>query len=187
MIGKARTQWLRRECLGAVPLLLGAALPAAAASFPANPCDMIRLLAPGQAPAPATLGDIAWLEGQWFGQMPNAVVDNVVMPARGGQMPSFVRALDGARNDHIVFYEMTVFVEVGTSITQRVKHFTPELSGWEAQSAYIDRPLVAKDNTSLYFDGSTFTRTGPDSYTVYHLNRNNGEEAGTIVVPFRRR
>ena len=41
-------------------------------------------------------------------------------------------------------------------------------------------------STSFYFDGATFSRTGPDSFTVYFLNRSEGQERETLVIPFRR-
>lgn len=79
-----------------------------------------------------------------------------------------------------------MLAEVEGSLTNRVKHFSPQLAGWEAQEAYIDRPLVYRDATNLFFDGATYSRTGPDTFTVYFLNRSGGEERETIVIPFRR-
>ena len=79
-------------------------------------------------------------------------------------MPGFVRAVNPRG---VLFYEISVFVETAGSLSVRVKHFTPALAGWEAQDAYVDRPLVARDGDGFYFDGITFLRTGPDSFTVY--------------------
>ena len=115
--------------------------------------------------------------------MPFGPVEQTHLPPRFGQMPGFVRATNG---QGVVFYEIGLFAEVGGSLTVRVKHFTPALAGWEAQDGYIDRPLVAKDAASLYFDGITYTRTGPDTYVVYFLNRENGQERDTLVIPFKR-
>ena len=63
---------------------------------------------------------------------------------------------------------------------------TLELEGWEAREVYIDRPLVARDSTNFYFDGITYSRTGPDTYVVYFLNRSGTEERDTLVIPFKR-
>jgi hypothetical protein len=86
----------------------------------------------------------------------------------------------------VLFYEISVFLEVADSLSVRVKHFTPQLAGWEAQDAYIDRPLVAIEPGTFFFDGITFARSGPDAFTVYFLNRPNGVERETLVIPFRR-
>jgi hypothetical protein len=98
-------------------------------------------------------------------------------------MPSFVRALAG---DKVGFYEISVFAEAAGSVVNRVKHFTPELAGWEAQDAYAERALVERDGYDLYFDGLTIKRTGPDSFTVYFLEHRDGLEGDTLVIPFRR-
>ncbi len=145
---------------------------------------MIKLRTEG-SPAPrATIANMAWIEGHWIGEMPDGPVEHVVLSPRFGHLPGFVRAL-GDRSP--VFYEISVFAEAGDSLTVRVKHFTPELAGWEAQSGYVDRPLVDRDATNFYFDGITFSRTGRDSFTVYFLNRSEGQERETLVIPFRRK
>lgn len=180
-----QSQLNRRDCLsGLAGMVASVSAMAQCATAAANPRSMIRLLAKGQTPAPATLADAAWLEGHWVGEMPNAAVESIIYAKKAGQMPGFVRALQGGS---IMFYEIMVFGEVSNSLYQRVKHFSADLAGMEDRDAYVERPLVAKDETSLFFDGSTFTRTGPDSFTVYHLYREGDKEIETIVVPFRRR
>jgi len=180
-----QTQLNRRDCLsGLAGLVAVTSATAQGATTAANPRSMIRLLAKGQTPAPATLADAAWLEGHWVGDMPNAAVESMIYAEKAGQMPGFVRALQG---ESIMFYEIMVFGAVGNSLYQRVKHFSADLTGMEARDAYVERPLVAKEEGSLFFDGSTFTRTGPDSFTVYHLYREGDKEIETIVVPFRRK
>lgn len=145
---------------------------------------MIRLRSEDAAPPVARIGDLAWLQGHWIGGMPEGPVEHVILDARFGHMPGFVRALSP---DGVLFYEISVFMEVGQSLTVRVKHFTPALAGWEAQDAYIDRPLVAHERGTFYFDGITFDRESDDKFTVYFLNRPNGIEADTLVIPFRRK
>jgi len=162
--------------------LVLAPMPAAAQSE--DPRAMIRLADSGNAPVPATLADLAWLEGSWLGDMAGVAVEHEILGAAFGQMPTFVRALGGSE---IVFYEIAVFTEVGGSVSYRVKHFTPALAGWEARDAYVDRPLLGRVGTTLQFDGITFERTGADSFTVYFLDRGTDDrEEHTLVIPFRR-
>ena len=158
-------------------------LPSELMAHAANPRDMVKLRREGVPPPPASLADVAWLEGSWTGEMPFGPVEQTNLPARFSQMPGFVRATNGRG---VVFYELTLFAEINGSLTARVKHFTPALAGWEAQDEVIDRPLVAKDAVDLYFDGITYRRTGPNSYIVYFLNRENGQERDTLVIPFHR-
>jgi len=116
--------------------------------------------------------------------MPFGPVEQIDLPIAFGHMPSFVRAMN---DDGVVFYEMSLFAQVGDSLAQRVKHFTSNLEGWEAREAHLDRLLVDREGDTFFFDGITISRTGPDSYLVYFLNRDGDKELDTIVVPFRRK
>lgn len=167
-----------------VSWMLVAGSPALAETAAVSPRSMIKLLGKDASGPPTTIADLAWLEGYWIGDMPEGPVEHLILGPKFGQMPSFVRAV-GPRG--VIFYEISVFEQVGDSVTVRVKHFTPQLEGWEAQSASIDRPLVDRNETTLFFDGVTFSRTGQDSFTVYFLNRVGREERDTLVIPFRRR
>lgn len=153
---------------------------AAQATFPRS---MIRLHQPGRAGPAAKIKDLAWREGTWVGRMPRGPVEHVILSPRAGQMPSFVRALDGEK---VWFYEISVFAEHAGTLVSRVKHFTPELAGWEAQDAFVERRLVERDQAHLYFDGLTISRTGADSITIYFLERENGREGQTLALPFTR-
>jgi len=166
----------------AIAVLLVAA-PASAQH--ADPRSMIRLASEGAPAVQAAIGDLAWLEGSWVGDMEGVGVQHEILGSAFGQMPGFVRALGP---DNIAFYEITTFAEVGPSVSYRVKHFTPALAGWEPQDAYIDRPLLGREEATLFFDGITFQRTGADSFTVYYLDRTpEGAERATLVIPFTRR
>jgi hypothetical protein len=176
---------MTRTLVLAIALAMALPVCAATAATPAavNPRSMIKLHTTGQSSPPATLADVAWLEGRWIGEMPEGPVEHVILGPSFGHLPGFVRAVNP---QGVIFYEIWMLAEVGGSLTNRVKHFSPQLAGWEAQDAYIDRPLVDRDANSLFFDGATYSRTGPDSFTVYFLNRSGGEERETIVIPFRR-
>jgi hypothetical protein len=149
-----------------------------------NPRAMIKLATPGMAQPPATLADVAWLEGTWLGGMPDGPVEQVFQAPMFGQMPSFVRAWN---KRGIIFYEIAMFVEAKGSLTLRLKHFTSALAGWEDKESYIERPLIAREHDRLYFHRATYVRTGADSYTVYFLNMDGDREQDTLVIPFRRR
>lgn len=164
--------------------MLITASPSSAQVAATTPRSMVKLLTKGASGPPTSIADLAWLEGHWIGDMPEGPVEHVILDHRFGHMPGFVRAVSPSG---VIFYEISVFAQAGDSVTVRVKHFTPLLAGWEAQDAYIDRPLVDRDSKTLFFDGITFSRTGEDSFTVYFLNRSGQEERETLVIPFRRK
>lgn len=173
----------RRAFLGASSSLLVTTLLPEPATGQASARSFVKLATEGQTPPPATLADVAWLQGSWIGDMPEGPVEIVFMQPQFGQMPAFVRAIN---KDGIIFYEITTFVEIANSLVTRLKHFTSALAGWEDKDAYIERPLIAKDRNTLHFHRMTYVRTGPDSHTVYFLNMSGEQEGETLVIPFRR-
>lgn len=158
--------------------------PRSEAIEPVSPRSMIRLHQLGNAEPSVKIEELAWLEGTWIGRMPNGLVEHVILGPKAGQMPSFVRALN---DNDVWFYEISVFSEDAGTVVSRVKHFTPELAGWEAQNGFVERRLVEKDAANLYFDGLTISRTGPDSFIVYFLERDGSKEGQTLVLPFNRK
>ena len=56
---------------------------------------------------------------------------------------------------------MTI-VQVGASLEYRLKHFNPDLTGWEEKGQVVRFPLVAVEKDAWYFDGLTVRRDGPD-------------------------
>lgn len=70
---------------------------------------------------------------------------------------------DGA----VQFYELLLVQERDGSLVYRLKHFHPDLTGWEARAETVDFPLVRADAEGLWFDGLTFRRLGPDALEVW--------------------
>jgi len=117
------------------------------------------------APRPsATLADVAWIAGHWQGEALGGRVEEVWAPPMGGTMMGMYKLVNG---DSIVFYELMTVVEEAGSVTLRLKHFNPDLSGWEEKDASVSFPLVGLEPGALYFDGLSFQRLDPDTLRVY--------------------
>lgn len=165
--------------LGTIPILISSEVSAQEV----DPRSFVRRYNAGSKPVPASIGDVRWLEGHWIGKMPEGRVDQYFLPPAAGQMPSFVRSLN---DKGIIFYEIASFVERDGTIFIRLRHFTPDLIGWEDRSGAIERPLLAIEGGNLFFDRASFIRTGEDTYTVYFLNMEGAKERDTLTIPFRR-
>lgn len=102
----------------------------------------------------ARIDDLSWLVGRWTGQGLGGTAEDVIAPPSGGQMMGMFRhsKADGSVN----FYEFYVFAEKDGSLTQRLKHFSPALTGWEEKDAYVEFPLVKIGERAAYFDGLTY-------------------------------
>ena len=157
---------MRLFALAALAAALAAAAPVPAAA------QQTRSAIPGQASPPAALGDLAWIAGQWVGEGISGPAREVYSPPMGGAIAGhFVQA----KGDGIMFYEIITIAQVGPTITYRLKHFNPDLTGWEEKKEVREFRFVAREGDSWYFDGLTIRRVGPDAM---HAIVNVGQEDG---------
>jgi uncharacterized protein DUF6265 len=121
-------------------------------------------LSPGNQSPPATIADMAWLAGNWTCEALGGVAEEIWSAPRNGGMMGMFRLI---KNGSPVFYELLTLVEENGSLILRVKHFNPNMTGWEEKDKTIDFPLVAKEEGAVYFDGITFKRDGPDAAPIF--------------------
>lgn len=106
------------------------------------------LATPASAPP-----DPSWLVGQWRGGEGAVVYEERWEPARGGAMLGTFRYVQG---DAVRFYElMTIGPGADGVVTLRIKHFGPELTGWEASDAHVGFRLASGGPDELVFVGVT--------------------------------
>jgi hypothetical protein len=148
----------------AAVLLLGSETVAQDASGQAN---VLRLSSPEAMP-PATLEDVAWLAGHWQGEMFDGTAEALWSPPMGGSMMAAFRLVVEGR---VTFYEMISIVEEDGSLVMKIKHFHPDLTGWEEKDDMIEFPLVKVTPNEVYFDGLTYRRTGADTREGFLLVR----------------
>ena len=129
------------------------------AQQPDAPPVAVMQLAEDAVPPPATISDLAWLEGRWTGTGLGGLSEEVIAPALGGQMIGMFRqsASDGTPD----FYEFYHFAEENGSLILRIKHFNPDLTGWEEKDEREEFRLVALSDNAAYFDGLTFALIAP--------------------------
>lgn len=121
----------------------------------------IRTLTEGTISPPATLTQLGWLVGYWKGESMGGEVMDIVVPAAGGQMMAMFNHVNS--DDAVTFFEFYVIAEIEGSLMLRIKHFTPDLIGWESKDSYQEFPLVAAEDAAVYFDGLTFKMTDDDT------------------------
>lgn len=121
-------------------------------------------LTPGARSPRATLADVAWLAGHWVGPALGGEAEEIWSPPRGGSMMGMYRLVKGGKP---VFYELMTLVEEGDSLTLRLKHFNPDLTGWEEKQDSVAFPLVALGQGVVHFDGMSLRPEGGGGLTVY--------------------
>ncbi|MHA6718829.1 DUF6265 family protein [Sphingomonas sp. RS6] len=158
-----------------VPALIGLAMPLPQTAAP----PAVLTAAEVATPARATIADAGWTEGLWQGEVFGEAVEHRIMAPLGGQMPGLVRLSKDGRLD---FYEFSSFLETDGGLTYRNRHFDPSLVARQDRADYVDRPLLRHDADTLYFDGITFARDGPDAMTVvFQLTDQDGGRTRHVV------
>jgi hypothetical protein len=145
----------------------------AAAALAAQELE-VRTLAEGAASPPARVEDVAWLAGRWIGEGLGGCAEESLSPPVGGQMMGMFRQTkaDGS----LWFYEFYTIAPKGDSITMRLKHFNPDLTGWEEKDGFVEFPLVAIEKGAVYFDGLTYQRSGKVLRSAVSLGENGKGE-----------
>ena len=121
-------------------------------------------LSPDQKSPPATIADMEWYAGRWTGSGLGGLNEEIWSPPRDGTMMGMYRMIKDGKP---VFYELLLITEENGSLAIKLKHFHPDLRGWEERDASVRFPLVAKRDGRIYFDGMTFERIGADRVKVY--------------------
>ena len=111
---------------------------------------------PGSTPPPARIDAGAWLEGDWVGRGPGGTSEEAWLAPLAGNMASIHREM---RDGRVSFFEIVTLVEAGQSLAVQLKHFAPDLLGWEPKDKTIDFHLVRTAPGALYLDGMTYRRT----------------------------
>jgi hypothetical protein len=131
----------------------------------------VRTLTPGAASPAATVEQLAWLEGTWIGQGLGGETVEAYSPPLAGTIVGYFRFVKDGKP---VFYEIVTFVEEGGSVLMRLKHFHPNLVGWEEKDKSQEFKLVAIEGQAAYFDGQTVKREGDTLYSAVRIRARDG-------------
>lgn len=166
-----------------LPRMIAAALLMCAAPLTAQ---TIRSAQPGAAHAAARISDLAWLAGSWTGVAMGGEITETYSAPLGGRITGHFVLGDGKGG--VAFSELVDYVAQGNSLAYRVRHFNPDMTGWEDKTGKpVVFPLVAVEKDRWYFDGMTLERTGPDALTMWVRIGEGGEAKDTPFRMTRRR
>jgi len=156
-----------------------ALLSLALATAPAA-AQQTRSLGGGTSPA-ASIDQLAWLAGSWVGTGMGSDVTETYSAPLGGRITGHFAMADGKGG--VAFTELVDYVPAGQSLAYRVRHFNPDMTGWEDRTGKpVVFPLVAIEGNRWFFDGMTLERNGSDALTMWVRITEDGK---TQEVPFR--
>jgi hypothetical protein len=147
---------------------------------------LLALAAPVSANPSAKIVDLAWLEGSWEGEgIAGAPAVEVYSGAADGKMVGHFRQLkaDGT----VMFYELITIEEANGSLSYNLKHFGPDLTGWE-EKGEVRRFVLSKMRPGRWeFSGLTYEQTGPDAMTATVVTKEADGKEETLEFRFRRK
>jgi hypothetical protein len=132
----------------------------------------VRSLQPGAAPPAAHLGDLAWLEGTWIGTGFGGYTEESFSSPKGGAILATFRLV---KDDKPGFYEFFTIIQEDKSLVLRIKHFNPDLVGWEEKDKTVDFKLVALEPNAAYFDGLSYKRVGDKLFGAVLIGHGSGK------------
>jgi len=164
------------RALGALAVL-AAAVPAAA--------QETRVAVPGEATGTATLGDAAWLVGTWSGEgIEGAEAHESWLAPSGDTMVGLFVQETAAGG--IMFSEHMYLMEQDGSLVVKLKHFNPDLTGWEDKDGMITFRLIAAEPCALYFNALTYRCDGEGGMVVAVRMKSPKPEPQELVFRFKR-
>ena len=166
-------------------LRFGIACAAALMAHGAN-AQETRTAAADHVPPPAKIAEAAWLTGDWAGEgIAGAEAHETWLPASGGTMVGvFVQEKpDGS----IMFTEHMYLSEEAGSLIVKLKHFNPDLTGWEDKDGMVRFPLIAIEPCRAYFRSLTYRCDGPNGLLVAVRMKSEGDKVSELVFRFKRR
>jgi hypothetical protein len=117
----------------------------------------VRQLEPNQAPGKGNLENLSWMVGYWTGLGLGGECEEVWMPAVDGHMIGTFRMWE---NGKLVFSEFMNLVQEGESVSMKLKHFGPDLEGWEEKTEWTTFKLIEMTENKVWFHGLTIKRQG---------------------------
>ena len=113
---------------------------------------------------PLKVSEMHWMAGSWAGKaFGGDVRETWTVTDAGLMMGMYILE----KENKAVFYEFLIFQVVDGELRLRLKHFTPEMVGWEEKDKTVDFRFVKREGNRYYFRGLTFENAGKDSLNIY--------------------
>ena len=123
----------------------------------------------------------AWLEGAWVGDGFGGSSEEVwSAPSGDGTIMGSFRHLkaDGSLN----FYEFLVLDSTGL----RLKHFNPDLTGWEEKEDFVTFEMIALEENRIVLKGLIYERKSENEMEIRLQMRGKDGEKWTEVFSMKR-
>jgi hypothetical protein len=126
----------------------------------------------GDTMTDVTVDDLGFIAGRWEAEAFGGICEEVWNPPSGGSMVGMFKLV----KDHApVFYEIFIIAEDSAGLALKLKHFNPDLTGWEEKNDMVTFPFARLEDNKAVFDGLTFHRTAADTMLVTLTTEHDGK------------
>ena len=126
--------------------------------------------------------DFKWLAGSWVGNGFGGVSQEAWTEPTANSM---VGVYKHYQDDKITFYEFLNISETEGEISLKLKHFSPDMNGWEEKEDFVEFPLLRATATKIEFDGLIYELVDANKMEV-RLRLKQDEEINIEVFTFER-
>ncbi|MCA0132177.1 DUF6265 family protein [Winogradskyella alexanderae] len=127
-------------------------------------CALISFTLNSQEKLDPKLENIAWIAGTWRGEAFGGITEEIWSEPSGGSMMATFKLINDGK---VTFYEIEVIREIENSLVLQLKHFGPDLKGWETKDETVDFPLKEITDNKVVFEGMSFERISDAEMNVY--------------------
>ncbi|WP_375290505.1 DUF6265 family protein [Qipengyuania sp.] len=145
-----------------------------------------RIAPEDHVPPAATIDQLAWLVGRWSGTGIEGgdAHESWLAPTTGGTMVgTFVQETP---EGEIMLTEHMYLGPLDGSLAVRLKHFGPDLVGWEDREEMVTFRLIALEPCAAYFTALTYRCDGDDGMVVAVRMKSDAPEPQELVFRFKR-
>jgi len=112
----------------------------------------------------ANISEVAFIAGNWVGEAFGGQTEEIWSSPLGNSIMGSFKLVDKGK---VEFYELCTISEENETLFFRLKHFTPELKGWEEKDERINAQLVKIEENKAYFHNFTFERVSDNELNIY--------------------
>ena len=129
--------------------------------------------------APA-VDDLSWLVGHWKGTGFGGICEEVwSVPSAGTMVGTFKMHVD----DQVRFYEIMTITPDSAGPLLKVKHFNPDLTGWEEKDEWAEFKWLSSSEREIQFSGIVYERIAEDSLVIsVTVKGSDGQERQEVIA-----
>ena len=120
---------------------------------------LLSSLAPAAGEDTHSVAELSWLAGHWRGEGLGGQCEEIWSAPQAGTMMGTFRLM---KDGEVQFYEFMVLTREAEGIVMKIKHFTPNLVGWEEKDDAVRFALEDLAPNRARFEGLTAVRTGDE-------------------------